>query len=42
MTRLVGAVEAGGTKFRAAVVDSDLAVVDSVLAALVAQSLLDD
>ena len=30
MTRLVGAVEAGGTKFRAAVVDSDLAVVDSV------------
>ena len=30
MTRLVGAIEAGGTKFRAAVVGSDLAVVDSV------------
>ncbi len=30
MTPLLGAIEAGGTKFRVAVVDADMAVVDSV------------
>ena len=31
MTRLVGAVEAGGTKFRAAIVDSTMSIVESAL-----------